>query len=146
MSSSHLFGRKSSASISYRVIRLCMAYTELATVESFGIDIGAVRSGCSSGGSTSSLVGSTGVYKTTSFRMNSNIVWHGTQEKYQVFDTLGGRSISEFGMEAFAHCETIKEFVNDDEKLYLQSSTVDIHDKESYIIFKMSSDKGLIFD
>ncbi|KAK5147207.1 hypothetical protein LTR04_000885 [Oleoguttula sp. CCFEE 6159] len=56
-------------------------------------------------------------------------VWHGTQEKYQIFDHLGGRFNSEFGMEAFPHLQTIKEFVTDDFELYPQSHTLDFHNK-----------------
>lgn len=56
-------------------------------------------------------------------------VWHGTQEKYQIFDHLGGRFNSEFGMEAFPHLQTIKEFVADESELYPQSHTLDFHNK-----------------
>ena len=56
-------------------------------------------------------------------------VWHGTQEKYQIFDTLGGRFNSEFGMEAFPHIETIKYFVTDPKQLYPQSHMIDFHNK-----------------
>lgn len=56
-------------------------------------------------------------------------VWHGTQEKYQIFDTLGGRFNSEFGMEAFPHIDTIKYFVTDPSQLYPQSHMIDFHNK-----------------
>lgn len=56
-------------------------------------------------------------------------VWHGTQEKYQIFDTLGGRFNSEFGMQAFPHLETIKTFIKDNSDLYSQSATLDFHNK-----------------
>ncbi|KAK9233730.1 glycoside hydrolase superfamily [Lipomyces kononenkoae] len=56
-------------------------------------------------------------------------VWHGTQEKYQIFDTLGGRFNSEFGMEAFPHLATIKAFVTDPKDLYPQSHVLDFHNK-----------------
>ena len=56
-------------------------------------------------------------------------VWHGTQEKYQIFDTLGGRFNSEFGMEAFPHIDTIKYFVTDPTQLYPQSHMIDFHNK-----------------
>ncbi|KAI9875071.1 MAG: Beta-mannosidase B [Pleopsidium flavum] len=59
-------------------------------------------------------------------------VWHGTQEKYQNFDKLTGRFVSEFGMEAFPNIKTIDGFlpegVNDVDR-YPQSSTVDFHNK-----------------
>ena len=56
-------------------------------------------------------------------------VWHGTQEKYQIFDSLGGRFNSEFGMEAFPHFETIKYFCKDETQLYPQSQVIDFHNK-----------------
>lgn len=56
-------------------------------------------------------------------------VWHGTQEKYQIFDALGGRFNSEFGLEAFPHIETIKYFVTDPSQLYPQSQMIDFHNK-----------------
>jgi len=56
-------------------------------------------------------------------------VWHGSQEKYQIFDSLGGRFNSEFGMEAFPHLATIESFVTDKKDLYPQSHTLDFHNK-----------------
>ncbi|KGO69852.1 Glycoside hydrolase, family 2, N-terminal [Penicillium italicum] len=56
-------------------------------------------------------------------------VWHGTQEKYQIFDTLGGRFNSEFGMEAFPHISTIEHFVENPEDLFPQSHVIDFHNK-----------------
>ncbi|PNS18237.1 hypothetical protein CAC42_7606 [Sphaceloma murrayae] len=56
-------------------------------------------------------------------------VWHGTQEKYQIFDTLGGRFNSEFGMEAFPHMDTIRWYVTDPKQLYPQSRMLDFHNK-----------------
>ncbi|KIW18524.1 hypothetical protein PV08_02812 [Exophiala spinifera] len=56
-------------------------------------------------------------------------VWHGKQEKYQIFDSLGGRFNSEFGMEAFPHIATIRSFVEKDEDLYPQSHVLDFHNK-----------------
>ena len=59
-------------------------------------------------------------------------VWHGTQEKYQNFDKLVGRFVSEFGMEAFPSIKTIDAFLpkgKDDPERYAQSSTVDFHNK-----------------
>ncbi|EPS44499.1 hypothetical protein H072_1520 [Dactylellina haptotyla CBS 200.50] len=57
-------------------------------------------------------------------------VWHGTQEKYQIFEHLGGRFNSEFGMEGFPHIQTIDSFLspNSNER-YQQSSIVDFHNK-----------------
>ncbi|WPH03515.1 glycoside hydrolase family 2 protein [Acrodontium crateriforme] len=56
-------------------------------------------------------------------------VWHGRQEKYQIFDTLGGRFNSEFGMEAFPHMDTIKAYCTDSTQLYPQSHMLDFHNK-----------------
>lgn len=59
-------------------------------------------------------------------------VWHGTQEKYQNFDKLVGRFVSEFGMEAFPAVKTIDAYLplgKDDPDRYPQSSTVDFHNK-----------------
>lgn len=59
-------------------------------------------------------------------------VWHGTQEKYQNFDALVGRFVSEFGMEAFPDIRTIDAFLpcgRNDPDRYAQSSTVDFHNK-----------------
>ncbi|KAH6695104.1 family 2 glycosyl hydrolase [Plectosphaerella plurivora] len=59
-------------------------------------------------------------------------VWHGSQEKYQNFDKLGGRFVSEFGMEAFPSVKTIDAYLplgKDDPDRYPQSSTVDFHNK-----------------
>ncbi|CAG8145479.1 unnamed protein product [Penicillium salamii] len=56
-------------------------------------------------------------------------VWHGTQEKYQIFDTLGGRFNSEFGMEAFPHISTIDYFVERSEDKFPQSHVIDFHNK-----------------
>ncbi|KAL2060090.1 hypothetical protein VTL71DRAFT_9912, partial [Oculimacula yallundae] len=59
-------------------------------------------------------------------------VWHGSQEKYQNFDKLVGRFVSEFGMEAFPHIKTIESFLPlgaKDPDRYAQSSTVDFHNK-----------------
>ena len=59
----------------------------------------------------------------------TRLVWHGTQEKYQIFDTLGGRFNSEFGMEAFPHISTIDYFVENPEDKFPQSHVIDFHNK-----------------
>lgn len=59
-------------------------------------------------------------------------VWHGTQEKYQEFDKLTGRFVSEFGMEAFPDILTVDSYLQDanlSTERYPQSSTVDFHNK-----------------
>lgn len=59
-------------------------------------------------------------------------VWHGTQEKYQNWDQLAGRFVSEFGMEAFPDVRTVDGYLpkgKDDEDRYSQSEIVDWHNK-----------------
>ncbi|KAI5807728.1 family 2 glycosyl hydrolase [Peziza echinospora] len=59
-------------------------------------------------------------------------VWHGTQEKYQDFDALAGRFVSEFGMEAFPDIRTIESYLPRgaaDPDRFAQSATVDFHNK-----------------
>jgi len=56
-------------------------------------------------------------------------VWHGTQEKYQRFPDIGGRFNSEFGMASFPTMATIKYFVKDESELYVQSRSLDFHNK-----------------
>ena len=59
-------------------------------------------------------------------------VWHGTQEKYQDFDKMVGRFVSEFGMEAYPNIETIDGYLlqgSSDEERFPQSSTVEFHSK-----------------
>ena len=59
-------------------------------------------------------------------------VWHGAQEKYQNFDKLVGRFVSEFGMQAFPSIKTIDAYLprgKGDPDRYAQSSTVDFHNK-----------------
>lgn len=56
-------------------------------------------------------------------------VWHGTQEKYQDWYKLGGRFVSEFGMEALPSIKTYRECITDHDQLYPQSEYVDHHNK-----------------
>ncbi|OAQ65104.1 beta-mannosidase [Pochonia chlamydosporia 170] len=56
-------------------------------------------------------------------------VWHGTQEKYQTFDRIGGRFNSEFGLEAFPNMRTIQSFVTKASEFYPQSHVMDFHNK-----------------
>jgi beta-mannosidase len=69
------------------------------------------------------------LFITLGLRYTLNAVWHGTQEKYQLYGDLGGRFNSEFGMEAFPHLETIKYFVTDTAELFPQSRMLDFHNK-----------------
>ena len=59
-------------------------------------------------------------------------VWHGSQSRYQDFDKLSGRFVSEFGMEAFPSMRTIDKCLTDgrqDIDRYPQSSTIEFHNK-----------------
>ncbi|KAL6877101.1 glycoside hydrolase superfamily [Trichoderma novae-zelandiae] len=59
-------------------------------------------------------------------------VWHGSQEKYQAFDKLMGRFVSEFGLEAFPSARTIDAVLpkgKDDPDRHPQSDIVDFHNK-----------------
>lgn len=56
-------------------------------------------------------------------------VWHGSQEKYQRYDQIGGRFNSEFGLAAFPHIDTIKSFVIENAEMFPQSRTMDFHNK-----------------
>ncbi|GAD96332.1 beta-mannosidase [Paecilomyces variotii No. 5] len=56
-------------------------------------------------------------------------VWHGTQEKYQTFNRLGGRFNSEFGMEACPHLATVDYFVERQIDRFPQSQLMDFHNK-----------------
>ncbi|GFP60057.1 beta-mannosidase B [Trichoderma asperellum] len=59
-------------------------------------------------------------------------VWHGTQEKYQNFDKLSGRFVSEFGMQGFPSVKTIDAYLpkgKDDPDRHPQSDIVDFHNK-----------------
>jgi beta-mannosidase len=57
-------------------------------------------------------------------------VWHGRQEKYQNFDKLIGRFVSEFGMEAFPSVMTIDSYLpKGSMERYPQSSTINLHNK-----------------
>ncbi|KAL2817716.1 glycoside hydrolase superfamily [Aspergillus cavernicola] len=56
-------------------------------------------------------------------------VWHGTMQPYQNLASMGGRFVSEFGMEAYPHMYTINAFINNPEEKYHQSLTMDFHNK-----------------
>ncbi|KFX95141.1 hypothetical protein V490_04005 [Pseudogymnoascus sp. VKM F-3557] len=56
-------------------------------------------------------------------------VWHGLMRGYQNFGNMGGRFNSEFGMEAYPHMSTIKDFISDENEMYSQSLTMDFHNK-----------------
>jgi beta-mannosidase len=56
-------------------------------------------------------------------------VWHGSQEKYQLWDKLTGRFVSEFGMLGFPASKSIRRFVTDPAQRYPQSRVLDLHNK-----------------
>ncbi len=56
-------------------------------------------------------------------------VWHGTQERYQNWDQLGGRFVSEFGMEGLPSMETLRRCITVCQELYPQSRLMDSHNK-----------------
>ncbi|KAK4158836.1 hypothetical protein QBC43DRAFT_138796 [Cladorrhinum sp. PSN259] len=56
-------------------------------------------------------------------------MWHGEAKPFQLLPEMGGRFVSEFGMEAYPHLETIHKFVTDEKERYPGSKTVDFHNK-----------------
>ncbi|CAN9089791.1 unnamed protein product [Alternaria alternata] len=56
-------------------------------------------------------------------------VWHGTMEPYQRLPDLGGRFVSEFGMEAYPHVSTLESCITRKEDLYPGSMVMDFHNK-----------------
>lgn len=65
-----------------------------------------------------------GLYKT-----NINSVWHGKQEKYQLYETIGGRFVSEFGIESLPNIETVKYFAPNPADQHSHSRVLDFHNK-----------------
>ncbi|USP79454.1 carbohydrate-binding module family 35 protein [Curvularia clavata] len=56
-------------------------------------------------------------------------VWHGTMEPYQKLPELGGRFVSEFGMEAYPHVSTIERCITRKEDRYPGSMAMDFRNK-----------------
>jgi len=56
-------------------------------------------------------------------------VWHGSQEKYQLWDKLTGRFVSEFGMLGFPSAKSVSRFVTDTAQRFPQSAVLDHHNK-----------------
>ncbi|KAL2831701.1 glycoside hydrolase superfamily [Aspergillus cavernicola] len=56
-------------------------------------------------------------------------VWHGTQEKYQKYDQIGGRFNSEFGLASFPVIDTVHSMVSKTQDLHPQSRVLDFHNK-----------------
>ncbi|KAF2825145.1 glycoside hydrolase [Ophiobolus disseminans] len=56
-------------------------------------------------------------------------VWHGTMEAYQRLPELGGRFVSEFGMEAYPHVSSLDQYVSRKEDMYPGSMALDFRNK-----------------
>ncbi|KAI1403461.1 glycoside hydrolase family 2 protein [Hypoxylon fuscum] len=56
-------------------------------------------------------------------------IWHGAMNRYQETHLLSGRFISEFGMEAYPHLETIRGMVTDPQQQYPGSMMMDFRNK-----------------
>ncbi|KAK3381973.1 glycoside hydrolase family 2 protein [Podospora didyma] len=56
-------------------------------------------------------------------------VWHGDMKPYQKLPEMGGRFVSEFGMEAYPHLETMHKFITEPAERYPGSATIDFHNK-----------------
>ncbi|OTB01143.1 glycoside hydrolase family 2 protein [Hypoxylon sp. CI-4A] len=56
-------------------------------------------------------------------------IWHGNMNRYQETDQLSGRFISEFGMEAYPHLETIRNVIRDPEQQHPGSMMMDFRNK-----------------
>lgn len=56
-------------------------------------------------------------------------VWHGAMSPYQELPSLGGRFVSEFGMEAYPHVSTLEGCITASESLYPGSMAMDFRNK-----------------
>lgn len=56
-------------------------------------------------------------------------VWHGTMQPYQQLPEMGGRFVSEFGMEGYPHLETLEKCITRKEDRYPGSMTMDFRNK-----------------
>lgn len=56
-------------------------------------------------------------------------MWHGEAKPFQLLPEMGGRFVSEFGMESYPHLETVYKFVADEKERYPGSRIVDFHNK-----------------
>jgi beta-mannosidase len=56
-------------------------------------------------------------------------VWHGTMESYQRLPEMGGRFVSEFGMEAYPHISTLEKYITREEDRYPGSMAMDFRNK-----------------
>jgi beta-mannosidase len=56
-------------------------------------------------------------------------VWHGEMKPYQQLPEMGGRFVSEFGMEAYPHLETLEKSITREEDRYPGSMAMDFRNK-----------------
>jgi beta-mannosidase len=56
-------------------------------------------------------------------------LWNGEAKPWQLLPQMGGRFVSEFGMVAYPHIDTIDKFVTDPAERYAGSRTMDFHNK-----------------
>jgi beta-mannosidase len=56
-------------------------------------------------------------------------LWNGEAKPWQLLPQMGGRFVSEFGMVAYPHVDTIERFVTDPAERYAGSQTMDFHNK-----------------
>ncbi|KAI2616337.1 glycoside hydrolase family 2 protein [Hypoxylon sp. NC1633] len=56
-------------------------------------------------------------------------IWHGVMNRYQETPRLSGRFISEFGMEAYPHLETIRDMIRDPQQQHPGSIMMDFRNK-----------------
>ncbi|TQV99937.1 hypothetical protein V2A60_005355 [Cordyceps javanica] len=56
-------------------------------------------------------------------------LWHGALNKYQEVEQLGGRFVSEFGMESYPHLATTARMTTKPSQLYPGSMVLDFHNK-----------------
>ncbi|PVI02830.1 glycoside hydrolase family 2 protein [Periconia macrospinosa] len=56
-------------------------------------------------------------------------LWHGTMEPYQRLPSMGGRFVSEFGMEAYPHLDTLEKCITNEEDRYPGSMAMDFRNK-----------------
>ncbi|TPX07441.1 uncharacterized protein E0L32_002089 [Thyridium curvatum] len=57
-------------------------------------------------------------------------IWHGVIAPYQHLPQLGGRFVSEFGLEAYPHMHTLEKFITDPTQRHVGSRTMDFHNKD----------------
>ncbi|KAI3391149.1 hypothetical protein diail_7816 [Diaporthe ilicicola] len=56
-------------------------------------------------------------------------LWHGTMVKIQDIDKIGGRFVSEFGMQGYPHMETLQRMISRPEELVPSSMMMEFHNK-----------------